>query len=60
MNLYTQGIDPKLDFSELTKIRGIYEKVTHMTVHDRHPYAGDLVLHFLGHTKMQSEGHGPA
>ena len=44
MNLYTQGVDPNLDFRKLTKIREIYEKVTGMTVHDRHPYAGDLVF----------------
>lgn len=44
MNLYTQGIDPLLDFSELTRIRAVYEKVTRMTVHERHPYAGDLVF----------------
>ncbi|MGC6425065.1 MAG: 2-isopropylmalate synthase [Lentimonas sp.] len=44
LNQYTQGIDPLLDFSNLSEIRAIYERVTRMTVHDRHPYAGDLVF----------------
>jgi|TARA_B110000438_G_scaffold303438_1_gene364899 2-isopropylmalate synthase len=44
LNLYTQGIDPELDFSNLGNTRSIYEKCTRMTVHDRHPYAGDLVF----------------
>src|SRR5690606_1999381 len=44
LNLYTQGIDPKLDFSDIPGIRTTYEKCTRMTVHDRHPYAGDLVF----------------
>ena len=44
MNLYTQGIDPRLDFSKLSEIREIYERVTRMTIHERHPYAGDLVF----------------
>jgi len=44
LNLYTQGVDPGLDFSNLPHIRSIYEKCTRMSVHDRHPYAGDLVF----------------
>lgn len=44
MNLYTQGIDPQLDFSDLPKIREVYERVTRMTVPERQPYAGDLVF----------------
>ncbi len=44
LNLYTQGVDPLLDFSNLEHIRAVYERVTRMTVHDRHPYAGDLVF----------------
>lgn len=44
MNLYTQGVDPCLDFSNLPKIRDVYERVTRMTVPERHPYAGDLVF----------------
>ncbi|MEN8661222.1 MAG: 2-isopropylmalate synthase [Lentimonas sp.] len=44
LNQYTQGIDPLLDFSNLSQVRSIYERVTRMTVHDRHPYGGDLVF----------------
>jgi 2-isopropylmalate synthase len=44
LNLYTQGVDPQLDFGDLPEIRATYEKVTRMTVHDRHPYGGDLVF----------------
>ena len=43
LNLYVQGIDPKLDFSDLHKIVEVYETCTKMKVHERHPYAGKLV-----------------
>ena len=43
MNLFTQGIDPELDFSHIDDAVEIYEKSTRMTVHPRHPYAGALV-----------------
>ena len=44
LNLYTQGVDPNLDFGDLPRTREIYERTTRMTVHERHPYAGDLVF----------------
>ena len=44
LNLYTQGVDSALDLSELEQIRRVYERITRMTVHDRHPYSGDLVF----------------
>jgi len=44
LNLYTQGVHPNLDFSDLPRTRSIYEKCTRMSVHERHPYAGDLVF----------------
>ncbi|MFN8486753.1 MAG: 2-isopropylmalate synthase [Caldilineaceae bacterium] len=44
LNMYTQGVDPQLDFSDINAVRAIYEKCTRMTVHERHPYAGDLVF----------------
>ncbi len=43
MNLFTQGVDPKLDFSHIDEAVEIYERLTRMTVHPRHPYAGSLV-----------------
>lgn len=44
MNMFSYGIDPGLDFSEMPNIREVYERLTRMQVHDRHPYAGDLVF----------------
>ncbi len=44
MNLYAQGVNPELDFSNLREIRAVYERCTRMVVHERHPYAGDLVF----------------
>jgi 2-isopropylmalate synthase len=44
LNLYTQGIDPGLNFSDINRVRDIYERCTRMNVHPRHPYAGDLVF----------------
>lgn len=44
LNLYIQGVDPQLDFSNLDQIREIYERTTRMEVHPRHPYGGDLVF----------------
>ena len=44
LNLYTQGVDPGLDFSNLEKTRAVYERITRMPVPDRQPYAGDLVF----------------
>lgn len=44
LNLYMHGIDPKLDFTELNKIRETYERCTGMKVPPRHPYAGELVF----------------
>jgi 2-isopropylmalate synthase len=43
LNLMTQGIDPKLDLSDLPHIREVYGRCTRMTVHPRHPYSGELV-----------------
>src|SRR3989338_4562898 len=44
LNLHTQGIDPKLDLSDINRIIEVYEDCTDMTVHPRHPYAGELVF----------------
>ncbi|WP_304508570.1 2-isopropylmalate synthase [Anaerotignum sp.] len=43
MNMFTQGIDPMLDFEKIDEVVGIYESSTNMNVHPRHPYAGQLV-----------------
>lgn len=44
MNMYSQGVDPGLDFSNMKKIRETYERLTRMHVYERQPYAGDLVF----------------
>ena len=44
MNLYSQGVDPVLDFSRMDKIIHVVEKCTALKVHPRHPYAGELVF----------------
>ena len=44
LNLYMHGIDPKLDFSDLTAMLEVYERCTGMTVPPRQPYAGELVF----------------
>jgi len=44
MNMFTHGVDPELDFSDMPDVVEHYEKYTDMTVHERHPYAGSLVF----------------
>ena len=44
MNLYSHGVDPELDFSNMPVIREKYERFTKMKVNERQPYAGDLVF----------------
>ena len=44
LNLYSQGIDPGLDFSQIDQIRQLAEECTQLPVHPRHPYAGELVF----------------
>jgi 2-isopropylmalate synthase len=43
LNLYSQGIDPMIDFSDIDEIRRTAEYCNQIGVHERHPYAGDLV-----------------
>ncbi|ROR74097.1 2-isopropylmalate synthase [Bogoriella caseilytica] len=44
MNLFSQGIDPQIDFSDIDRVRRVVEQCTQMSVHERHPYGGDLVF----------------
>lgn len=44
LNMHTQGVDPELDFSNINKIREMYERTTKMKVGERQPYAGELVF----------------
>ena len=43
LNLYSQGVDPEIDFSDIDEIRRTVEYCNRIGVHERHPYAGDLV-----------------
>lgn len=44
MNMFSHGVDPKLDFSNMEEIKETYERLTRMTVDVRQPYAGELVF----------------
>ncbi len=44
MNMYSQGVEPGLDFSNIPEIIELYERVTRMHVYERQPYSGDLVF----------------
>ncbi|MEZ3433622.1 MAG: 2-isopropylmalate synthase [Lachnospiraceae bacterium] len=44
MNMYSHGVDPGLDFSNMSEIRETYERLTRMHVYERQPYGGDLVF----------------
>ena len=43
MNMFTQGVDPKLDFTDIDALRRLAEYCNRLPVHPRHPYVGDLV-----------------
>ncbi|WP_455922344.1 2-isopropylmalate synthase [Pseudomonas putida] len=43
LNLYTQGVNPELDFSDIDGVRKVVEECNQIAVHPRHPYVGDLV-----------------
>ncbi|SEN47415.1 2-isopropylmalate synthase [Pseudomonas sp. ok272] len=43
LNMYTQGLDPELDFSDIDGVRKVVEECNQIPVHPRHPYVGDLV-----------------
>ncbi|EHS50444.1 2-isopropylmalate synthase [Rhizobium sp. PDO1-076] len=43
LNMFTQGVDPKLDCSDIERIKAVYEYSNEMTIPERHPYVGELV-----------------
>jgi 2-isopropylmalate synthase len=43
LNMYTQGVNPELDFSDIDGVRKVVEECNQIQVHPRHPYVGDLV-----------------
>jgi 2-isopropylmalate synthase len=44
LNMYTQGVDPEIDFSNINEVRQTVEYCNQLPVHPRHPYGGDLVF----------------
>lgn len=44
LNMYSQGVDPGLNFSDIGAVREVFEAMTDMVVHPRHPYGGELVF----------------
>ena len=61
LNMYSQGLHPGLDFSNLDKIRETYERTTGMTVHERHPTAETSCSRpFPGPIRMRSKRDGSA
>lgn len=43
MNMFSQGVDPELDFHDINRVIEVYERCTRVPLHVRHPYAGELV-----------------
>jgi len=43
LNMFTQGVNPELDFSDINRLVDVYERVCRLPIHPRHPYAGELV-----------------
>lgn len=44
LNMFTQGVDPGLDLSNINRVAEVYERTTRMGIHERHPYVGELVF----------------
>ena len=60
LNLFSRGIDPQLDLSDIGAIRAIVEECNEMPVHARHPYAGDLVFTAFSGTHQDAVSKGLA
>ncbi|HOO76674.1 MAG TPA: 2-isopropylmalate synthase [bacterium] len=58
LNLYSQGVDPGLDFSDLDRVGEVYARCTGMPVHPRHPYAGELVYTAFSGSHQDAIGKG--
>ncbi len=58
LNLYTQGVDPLLDFSDIGSIREVYERCSGMSVHLRQPYSGELVFTAFSGTHQDAISKG--
>ena len=60
LNLFSQGVDPQLDFSDIDHVREVVEFCNQMPVHARHPYAGDLVYTAFSGTHQDAIAKGLA
>ena len=60
MNMYSHGVDPGLDFSNMKRLRETYERLTRMHVYERQPYAGDLVFTAFSGSHQDAIGKGMA
>jgi 2-isopropylmalate synthase len=60
LNLFSRGIDPQLDISDIGAIRQVVEECNEMPVHARHPYAGDLVFTAFSGTHQDAVAKGLA
>ncbi|MEE1927333.1 2-isopropylmalate synthase [Streptomyces sp. TRM 70351] len=60
LNLFGQGVDPQLDFSDIDEIRRTVESANQLPVHPRHPYAGDLVYTAFSGTHQDAISKGLA
>jgi 2-isopropylmalate synthase len=60
LNLYSQGVDPRIDFSDIDEIRRTVEHCNRIPVHDRHPYGGGLVYTAFSGTHQDAIGKGLA
>jgi 2-isopropylmalate synthase len=58
LNLFSRGVDPQLDISDIAAIRKIVEECNEMPVHARHPYAGDLVFTAFSGTHQDAVAKG--
>ena len=60
MNMFSYGVDPQLDFTDMPRIRKTYERLTRMQVNDRAPYAGDLVFTAFSGSQQDAIAKGMA
>ncbi|MFE6960480.1 2-isopropylmalate synthase [Streptomyces sp. NPDC057696] len=60
MNLYAQGVDPMVDFSDIDAVREVVEHCNRLPVHPRHPYGGDLVYTAFSGTHQDAISKGLA
>ncbi|WP_103565896.1 2-isopropylmalate synthase [Actinomadura rubteroloni] len=58
LNLHAQGVDPRIDFSDIDVIRATVEHCNRIGVHERHPYGGDLVYTAFSGTHQDAIGKG--